>query len=130
MGKHIEAIKRQENLSPQEVMASFIWNKAVNSRDHFFSIPFTGSRFYCEYCDDNYAFRIDVYYRKQEQSFALIQPNWNQVLTASKQILDWIQTVIANTVPPVLVKRKEKRRGSTCQQNPQSVMTPGATRQG
>ena len=38
--KHIEAIRRQETMTPQEVMAGLIWSRAVNSKDHFFRIPY------------------------------------------------------------------------------------------
>ena len=124
MGKHIDAIKRQENLTPQEVMASFIWERAINSRDHFFSLPYYEYKLYLEYCDDNSAFRIDTYYLKQDNSFSLVQPDWNSVLAASKQILEWAESLYA-AVPKQPTRRK--RRGSTRQQNPQSVMNPGAT---
>ena len=126
MGKHIDAIKRQENLTPQEVMASFIWNKAVNSRDHFFSLPYYEYKLYLEYCDDNSFFRIDAYYMKQDNSFTLIQPDWNSVLAASKQILEWAESLYAS-VPKQ--PTKQEKRGSTRKQNPQSVMNPGATKQ-
>ncbi len=125
MGKHIDAIKRRENLTPQQVMASFIWNKAVNSRDHFFSLPYYGYKMYLEYCDDNSSFRIDAYYLKQENTFSLIQSDWNSVLAVSKQILEWADSLYASV--PKKPKR-QKKRDSTCQQNPQSVMNPGATR--
>lgn len=122
MGKHIDAIKRQESMTPQEVMASFIWERAVMSQDHFFSIPYYEYRLYIEYCQDNATFLIDVYYLKQEQSFALIQPDWNSVLATSKQILEWLENVYASTPhQPVRAKQRRKRDGG--QNNTQSEMS-------
>ena len=124
MGKHIDAIKRQENMTPQEVMASFIWERAVMSQDHFFSIPYYEYRLYIEYRQDNEMFLIDVYYLKQDQTFTLLQPDWNSVLATSKQILEWVENVYAST-PHQPVGRKQRRKVSGRQNSPKPVMNQG-----
>lgn len=106
--KHIEAIRRQETMTPQEVMAGFIWSRAVNSKDHFFKIPYYEFPCYFEYATDNEAFMLDVYYVGQEKVFSLIQPDYKSVLGASTSILDWLENQYA-AVPPEAKPRKRKR---------------------
>ena len=107
--KHIEAIKRQEQMTPQEVMAGFIWDRAVNSMDHFFKIPYYEFPCYFEYSNDNEAFLLDVYYVGQEQVFTLIQPDYKSVLAVAPLILEWLENLYAS-VPPE-AKPKKRRRG-------------------
>lgn len=106
--KHIEAIRRQETMTPQEVMAGLIWSRAVNSKDHFFKIPYYEFPCYFEYATDNEAFMLDVYYVGQEKVFSLIQPDYKSVLGASTSILDWLENQYA-AVPPEAKPRKRKR---------------------
>ena len=106
--KHIEAIRRQETITPQEVMAGLIWSRAVNSKDHFFKIPYYEFPCYFEYATDNEAFMLDVYYVGQEKVFSLIQPDYKSVLGASTSILDWLENQYA-AVPPEAKPRKRKR---------------------
>ena len=106
--KHIEAIRRQETMTPQEVMAGLIWSRAVNSKDHFFKIPYYEFPCYFEYATDNGAFMLDVYYVGQEKVFSLIQPDYKSVLGASTSILDWLENQYA-AVPPEAKPRKRKR---------------------
>lgn len=106
--KHIEAIRQQETMTPQEVMAGLIWSRAVNSKDHFFKIPYYEFPCYFEYATDNEAFMLDVYYVGQEKVFSLIQPDYKSVLGASTPILDWLENQYA-AVPPEAKPRKRKR---------------------
>lgn len=105
--KHIAAIRRQETMTPQEVMAGLIWSRAVNSKDHFFKIPYYEFPCYLEYATDNEAFMVDVYYVGQEQAFSLLQPDYKSVLGASTSILDWLENQYA-AVPPEAKPRKRK----------------------
>ena len=111
--KHIEAIRRQETMTPQEVMAGLIWSRAVNSKDHFFKIPYYEFPCYFEYATDNEMFMIDVYYVGQEQVFTLLQPDYKSVLAVAPQILDWLENLYAS-VPPE-AKPKKRRRRTTAQ---------------
>ena len=106
--KHIAAIKRQETMTPQEVMAGLIWDRAVNSKDHFFKIPYYEFPCYFEYLADNEAFMVDVYYVGQERAFSLIQPDYKSVLGASTSILEWLENQYA-TVPPEAKPTKRKK---------------------
>ena len=109
MFSHINAIKRQETLSPNEVMAGFIWDRALNSRDHFFKIPYYEYPCYFEYSNENDVFMLDVYYMKQEHAFMLVQPDWKSVLGISGQVLEWLESVHASA--PVVAKPRRRRRG-------------------
>lgn len=111
MGKRIDAIKRQEQMSPQEVMAGLLWARVVNSPDHFTKFQFYEYTVYFEYCNDNDAFRLDIYYLGQDHSFMLIQPDYNSVLGAAPSILDWLEATYATCCPPEPVKPKRGRRG-------------------
>ena len=106
--RHIEAIRRQETMTPQEVMAGLIWSRAVNSKDHFFKVPYYEFPCYFEYATDNEVFMLDVYYVGQEKVFSLIQPDYKSVLGASTSILDWLENQYA-AVPPEAKPRKRKR---------------------
>lgn len=115
MFKHIEAIKRQEQMTeqmdPLEVMARLIWERALNSKDHFFKIP----RYYeypcfIEYSNDSDAFMLDVYYIGQEKLFSLVQPKYKCVLGITPLIIEWLESVYA-ALPPE-TKPRRRRRGS------------------
>lgn len=88
-------------------MAGFIWDRALNSKDHFFKIPYYEFPCYFEYSNDNHAFMLDVYYVGQEQVFTLLQPDYKSVLAVSNSILEWLEGVYAN-VPPEAKPRKRK----------------------
>lgn len=111
--KHIAAIRQQETMTPQEVMAGLIWSRAVNRKDHFFKIPYYEFPCYFEYATDNEMFMIDVYYVGQEQVFTLLQPDYKSVLAVAPQILDWLENLYAS-VPPE-AKPKKRRRRTTAQ---------------
>ena len=129
MFKHIEAIKRQEQMTPQEVMAGLIWDRAVNSKDHFFKIPFYEFPCYFEYSTDNEAFLLDVYYVGQEQVFTLIQPDYKSVLGVAPLILEWLENLYAS-VPPEAKPRKRKRGPNSRTSAPGSLPSQSARRPG
>ena len=129
MFKHIEAIKRQEQMTPQEVMAGFIWDRALNSKDHFFKIPYYEFPCYFEYSNDNHAFMLDVYYVGQEQVFTLLQPDYKSVLAVAPQILDWLENLYAS-VPPEAKPKKRRRRTTSQPSAPGSLPSQSARQRG
>ena len=127
--RHIEAIRRQETMTPQEVMAGLIWSRAVNSKDHFFKVPYYEFPCYFEYATDNEAFMLDVYYVGQEKVFSLIQPDYKSVLGASTSILDWLENQYA-AVPPEAKPRRQKRGANSQSSVPGSPPSQSARRRG
>ena len=127
--KHIAAIKRQEQMTPQEVMAGLIWDRAVNSKDHFFKIPFYEFPCYFEYSTDNEAFLLDVYYVGQEQVFTLIQPDYKSVLGVAPLILEWLENLYSS-VPPEAKPRKRRRGPNSQTSAPGSPPSQSARRPG
>lgn len=127
--KHIEAIKRQECMTPQEVMAGLIWDRALKSKDHFFKIPYYEFPCYFEYSTDNEVFMLDVYYVGQEQAFSLIQPDYKSVLGVASSILNWLESVYA-TIPPEAKPRKRKRGPNSRTSAPGSPPSQSARRPG
>lgn len=121
--KHIQAIKRQAEMSPQEVMAGLIYDRALNSKDHFFKIPYYEFPCYFEYSTENEMFMVDVYYVGQEQAFSLIQPDYKSVLGVSSSILEWLENQYAS-VPPEAKPRRRKRGQMRGAKSPSSV--PGS----
>ena len=112
-------------MTPQEVMAGLIWSRAVNSKDHFFKIPFYEFPCYFEYSTDNVAFMVDVYYVGQERAFSLIQPDYKSVLAASSSILDWLKGVYAS-IPPEAKPRRRKRGTNSRTSAPGSLPSQSA----
>ena len=127
--RHIEAIRRQETMTPQEVMAGLIWSRAVNSKDHFFKVPYYEFPCYFEYATDNEVFMLDVYYVGQEKVFPLIQPDYKSVLGASSSILDWLESQYAS-VPPEAKPRKRRRGANSQSSVPGSPPSQSARRRG
>ena len=127
--KHIAAVKQHEMMTPQEVMAGLIWSRAVNSKDHFFKIPFYEFPCYFEYATDNEAFMLDVYYVGQEQAFPLIQPDYKSVLGVSNSILEWLENQYA-AVPPEAKPRRRKRGTNSRSSVPGSPPSQSARRHG
>ena len=95
-------------MTPQEVMAGLIWSRALNSKDHFFKVPYYEFPCYFEYATDNEAFMLDVYYVGQEKVFPLIQPDYKSVLGVSNSILEWLENQYA-AVPPEAKPQRRKR---------------------
>ena len=127
--KHIEASRRQETMTPQEVMAGLIWSRALNSKDHFFKVPYYEFPCYFEYATDNEAFMLDVYYVGQEKVFPLIQPDYTCVLVASSSILDWLENQYA-AVPPEAKARRQRRGANSRSSVPGSPPSQSARRRG
>ena len=116
-------------MTPQEVLSGLIWDRALNSKDHFFKIPFYEFPCYFEYSADNEAFMLDVYYVGQEQAFSLIQPDYKSVLGVAKSILDWLESVYA-TIPPDAKPKKRKRGPNSRTSVPGSLPSQSARRPG
>ena len=49
MGKQIDRIKQQEQMTGPEILAGLIWDRAVNSRDHVFRVSYYQFPCYIEY---------------------------------------------------------------------------------
>ena len=124
MGKRIDAIKRIQESTPQEVLAGYLWNFVVNSKDHFWKIKYYEYTAYFEYDNDNSAFMIDILYLGQEHSFMLIQPDYHSVLGVAPSILEWLEATYATCCPPEPVKPKRERGGRVAnrQQVAQSLL--------
>ena len=58
MGKRIEAIKKLQQSTPQEVMAGYLWNFVVNSKDQFWKTKYYDQTAYFELNHDNDAYMI------------------------------------------------------------------------
>ena len=59
MGRRIEAIKRAQEQSPEQVMASFLYYYVLNSKDHFWKTKYYDRTAYFELNNDNNAYFID-----------------------------------------------------------------------
>lgn len=115
MGKRIEAIKRLQQSTPQEVMAGYLWNFVVNSKEHFWKTKYYDQTAYFELNHDNDAYMIDILYCGQETSFPLNtfmrpSPDYKSVLAITDQLLSWLENTYAvNT--SVLPEPPRPRRG-------------------
>ena len=138
MGRRIEAIKRLQESTPQEVMAGYLWNFVLNSKDHFWKTKYYEFTAYFELNTDNGTFTLDVLYLGQETSFPLstfmkAKPDYKSVLTITEQLLCWLENTysvyMAEVAPVVQNEPKRNRRRSTTnqQQRAQSAakMGPG-----
>ena len=124
MGKRIEAIKRMMQSSPQEVMAGYLWNYVVNSKDQFWKTKYYDQTAYFELNHDSDVFMIDVLYMGQETSFPLNAflrptPDYKSVLAITDQLLQWLEnTYAANaSVPPEPPKSRRRRTRGIRQQS-------------
>ena len=95
MGKRIEAIKRMQQSSPQDVMAAYLWNFVVNSKDQFWKTKYDDQMAYFELNHDNDAYMIDVLYMGQETSFPLNAfmhptPDYKSVRGITDNLLSWL----------------------------------------
>ena len=111
MGKQIDKIKRQEQMTPPEILAGLIWDRAVNSRDRIFKTPYYRFPCYIEYCHehDDDGFQLDCLYLGQEHSFMLVQPKYKDVLGIAPQILEWLDATYALCCPPEPPKPKSQK---------------------
>ena len=116
MGKRIEAIRRLEQSSPQEVMAGYLFNFVVNGEEHFFKTKYYEYTAYFELNHDNDVYMIDVLYLGQETSFPLSTfmrkvPDYKSVLAITPQLLEWLENTYAvNGTPVKSVKPKKPKR--------------------
>ena len=126
MGKQIDKIKQQEQMTPPEILAGLIWDRAVNSRDRIFKTPYYRFPCYIEYCHEHEddGFQLDCLYLGQEHSFMLVQPDYKSVLGAAPSILQWLDATYAMCCPPEPPRPKKGRRNrvSNRQQIANSVL--------
>jgi len=140
MGRRIEAIKRAQQQSPEEVMASYLYYFVLNSKDHFWKTKYYDRTAYFELNNDNNAYFIDVLYCGEENSFLLStfmkkMPDFKSALGITEQLLCWLENTYASYmagVGPVVQnepKRTRKRGTANQQQRAQSntKLGPGNT---
>ena len=138
MGRRIEAIKRAQQQSPEEVMASYLYYFVLNSKDHFWKTKYYDRTAYFELNNDNNAYFIDVLYCGEETSFLLStfmkkMPDYKSALGITEQLLCWLENTysvyMAGLGPVVQNEPKKTRRRSAAsqQQRAQSAtkMGPG-----
>ena len=118
MGARIEAIKRMQQSTPEEVMAGYLLNFVVFGKEHFLKIKYYDRTAYFEMCHDNNAYTIDVLYIGQETSFPLSTfmrkaPDYKSVLAIAPQLLEWLENTYAvSNVPAIPTNQKSNRRTS------------------
>lgn len=130
MGKRIDAIKRMMQSSPQEVMAGYLWNFVVNSKDQFWKTKYYDQTAYFELNHDNEAFMIDVLYMGQETSFPLNAfmhptPDYNSVLAITDNLFSWLENTYAAhsaALPESPRPRRRRVKVARQQQLPQPAM--------
>ena len=112
MGKKIDRIKRQEQLTPPEKLAGLIWDRAINSRDRIFRVPYYRFPCYIEYDHEHEddSFTLDCLYLGQERSFMLVQPRYRDVLGVAPEILQWLDATYAMCCPPEPPRPRKGRR--------------------
>ena len=122
MGKRIDAIKQLLQSGPVEVMAGYLLNFVVNSKDHFWKTKYYDQTAYFELNTDNGLYAIDVLYCGQETSFALTVfmrnwPDYKSVWNKVPEILEWLESTYAENRPPEPVQpsrpgRRRSRQGA------------------
>ena len=118
MGKQIDKIKRQQQMSIPEILAEYIWKGAINSRDRVFRVPYCELPCYIEYCHENEddGFRLDCLYLGQEHSFMLIRPDYKSTLAVAPSILEWLSATYAMCCPPEPPRPRRSRQNRVAQQ--------------
>ncbi len=135
MGRRIDAIKRAQQQSPEEVMASYLYYFVLNSKDHFWKTKYYDRTVYFELNNDNNASFVDVLYCGQETSFLLstfmkAKPDYKSVLAITEQLLCWLEntySVYMAGVGPVVQnepKRSRRKNAANQQQRAQSLTRP------
>ena len=126
MGKQIDKIKQQEQLTPPEILAGLIWDRAINSKDRIFRVQYYRFPCYIEYTHEHQddGFQLDCLYLGQEHSFMLVQPDYKSVLGVAPSILQWLDATYAMCCPPEppRPRRSRRRRVANCQQRTNSLM--------
>ena len=112
MGRQIDKIRQQEKLTPPEILAGLIWDRAVNSKDRIFRVPYYRFPCYIEYCHEKRddGFTLDCLYLGQEHSFMLVQPNYKEILVIAPQILEWLDATYAMCCPPEPPRPRKGKR--------------------
>lgn len=116
--------------SPQEVMAGYLWNFVVNSKDQFWKTKYYDQTAYFELNHDNEAFMIDVLYMGQETSFPLNAfmhptPDYNSVLAITDNLFSWLENTYAAhsaALPESPRPRRRRVKVARQQQLPQPAM--------
>ena len=111
MGKQLDKINAQEMLTPPEILAGLIWDRAINSQDRVFRVPYYRFPCYIEYTHESQydSFSLDCLYLGQEHSFMLVQPKYKDVLGIAPQILEWLDATYALCCPPEPPKPKRQK---------------------
>lgn len=126
MGKKIDAIKQQVQLSPREFFASLL-NYYVFNGGHFFKTAYNEQPLYLEYSNDDKGPRLDVLYLMQEKSFPLTlfmkkQPDYDSALQITPEVLSWLQSVYISEAPQETPRQRKSRvRTSSARQNNQAL---------
>ena len=125
MGRRIEAIKRAQQQSPEEVMASYLYYFVLNSKGGFWKTKYYDRTAYFELNHDCNAYFVDVLYCGQETSFLLstfmkAKPDYKSVLAITEQLLCWLENTysvyMAGVGPVVMSEPKKTRRRSPASQ--------------
>ena len=131
MGKKIDAIKKQVQLTPQEFFASLL-NYYVFNGGHFFKTSYNKQPLWLEYSNDDRGPRLDVLYMMCEKSFPLLlfmkqQPDYETALHIAPELLSWLQSVYISETPqkPQRQQRSKRRMAGGGQQRPLINRTNG-----
>ena len=126
MGRRIDAIKRLQESTPQEVLAGYLWNFVLNRKDHFWKTKYYEFTAYFELNTDNGTFTLDVLYLGQETSFPLstfmkARPDYKSVLAITEQLICWLEntyTAYKAGVGPVVQNKpkKDQQKGNAISQ--------------
>ena len=132
MGKKIDAIKKQVQLTPQEFMASMLNYYVFNSDGHFFKSSYNSQPLWLEYRNDDNGPKLDVLYMMNEKSFPLLlfmkrQPDYETALHITPELLSWLQSVYISETPqkPPRQRRGKRRMARGGQQRPLMNRTNG-----
>lgn len=111
MGKQLDKIRAQEMLTPSEILAGLIWDRAINTKERIFKVQYYRFPCYIEYSHESQydSFSLDCLYLGQEHSFMLIQPKYKEVLEIAPQILEWLDATYALCCPPEPPKPKRQK---------------------
>lgn len=110
--------------SPQEVMAAYLWNYVVNSKDQFWKTKYYDQTAYFELNHDGDAYMIDVLYMGQETSFPLNAfmrptPDYKSVRGITDNLLSWLENTYAvNTSILPEPQRPKRGRQNKVEQQP------------
>lgn len=122
--------------TPQQVMAGYLWNFVVNSKDQFWKTKYYDQTAYFELNHDNDAFMIDVLYMGQETSFPLNAfmhptPDYKSVLGITDNLLSWLENTYAahSAALPEPPKPRRKKTRVARQQSANSALDMRAQNQ-